>query len=419
MTDNQYRYKTVSVRDLEVGMYVEDLGRKWLNHPWLKSRRMITSKREIERLTEFGIRDVLIDLSRGVNMKRIPREELDEGSKGPSKLEELERRSGIRSDNPITPVAFNDELPTARQTYGQATGAVRYFMERAIKRGKLEFEPVLRVVSEITDSVFRNVDAFFSLSKVREYDRYDFAHPLLSSVTAMGFGRYLGMNRPQLLALGLGAMLQDLGKIHIPPQILFKRGPLSPEEYDLIKKHPMYSAKMIKDHPEITPPALSAVLYHHERADGTGYPKGIDRQALNPFHIIGGLADVYDALTADRVYKRKLTPFEALRVLFRQRGKQFPTTWVDRFVHYVGIYPTGTVVQLNTGEHAVVRSVNHAQLLRPRVLVVTDSQGRPAARVREINLNSERHAQREVTQVLKPSESGIDPSRFLDPYIDV
>jgi HD-GYP domain-containing protein (c-di-GMP phosphodiesterase class II) len=417
MTDNKHRHKTISVRDLEVGMYVLDLGRKWLNHPWIKSRRLITSRREIDRLIEFGIKDVLVDLSKGVNVKRIPREETD--SKGPSSLEELERRTGIRSDNPIAPVELNEELPVVRKTYGEAFGAVRYFMERAIKRGKLEFKPVLRVVNEITDSVHRNVDAFFSLAKVREYDKYDFAHPLLSSVTAMGFGRYLGMNRPQLMALGLGAMLQDLGKIHIPPQILFKRGPLTKDEYDLVKKHPLYSAKMIKDHPEITPPALSAVLYHHERADGSGYPKGMDRQVLNPFLIIGGLSDVFDALTADRVYKRKLTPFEALRVLFRQRGKQFPTTWVDRFVHYAGIYPTGTVVQLNTGEHAVVRAVNHAQLLRPKVLVVTDSQGRPAARVREIDLNSAPHAERSVTQVLKPSEAGIDPARFLDPVIEV
>ena len=409
-------YKTIRVEDLCLGMYVVDVGRSWLRHPWMSKSKVITSKRDIANLREYGIKEVVINLSKGVNPPNISEEQQqDRPQAAPAEapLESVEKRREARPNPESDNVPLTEELPRVRQTYEHSAGAVHYFVDSVSSGRQMDIKLVRRVVNEVLDSVFRNQDAFLALLKVKVYEKYDFAHPLLVTVLSVSFGRYLGMSWEQLEGLGMGAMLQDIGKTRIPREIIEKPERLTPEEFKIAKSHTGHSLDLLREHDHIPREALSMAYYHHERYDGSGYPKGISSGQLHPYHIIAGISDVFDALTADRVYQTGCLPHEALGLLFRMGGRRFPKNWVERFVHCLGIYPTGSVVELSTGELAVVTAVNHGQLLRPRVRLVTDSQGRPLARLRSIDLAHQGHFQRTIKRALDPRAYNIDPARYV------
>ena len=419
MSNQEYRYRTVRTKDLVVGMYVEDVGRSWLQHPWLTQKKLITSKNQIQQLLEYDIKEVVVNLSLGVTPKRIAPEDPPVKEPQPEAMEEVEHRQGPRPEVITDEVPLEQEIPRVRETFYHSAGAVGYMVDKARSGAGIDLKLVNRVAGDIIESVFRNRDAFLALAKVKVYEKYDFAHPLLVTVLAVSFGRYLGMNREQLEILGQATMLQDIGKTMIPHQILDKPSGLTVDEYDVAKKHAVIGAKMLKTCEGLHPLALKAALRHHERLDGSGYPGGLSGDQVDPFMIISGLADVFDALSADKVYKKGMTPYEALRTMFTMRGKEFPALWLDRFIHCLGIYPTGTTVKLNTGESAVVVRVNHAQLLRPVVKLATDSQGRPLSKIRTIDLNLMSQEHRSVRSVIDPQQYGINPAKYVDPTDDL
>jgi HD-GYP domain-containing protein (c-di-GMP phosphodiesterase class II) len=420
MAGDEYRYKAIPIQDLRVGMYVHDVGRRWLSHPWLRKSRLITKPWEVKELADFGITEVVVDLRKGV-VKKKPDPEAEPPPKErkprpePVQLEEIERRTGPRAEETEDQTPMDEELPRVRQAFQRSAGAVRFFLDQLARKKRSQVEAMGRVVDDIVASICRNRDAFLTLAKVRVWEKYTFAHPLLTSVISVSFGRYLGMSREQLKELGLATILQDVGKTMIPERILEKPGLLTPEEFDLAKKHSAVGAMMIKDLEGVPRLALHLALRHHERVDGSGYPQGLSGDKVSPFMVIAGLADTFDALSTDRCYRQGLTPHMALRAIFQMRGRQFPEEWVDRFVQCLGIYPTGSVVRLATGEIGVVTGINHAQLLRPRVRIVTDSQGRPALKTRHVDLNTAAQEHRRITAVLDGRDINIDPAPFVDP----
>lgn len=413
------RYKTIPTTELRLGMFVHDSGRSWLQHPWLKRRKIITSRGEIGELLAYGINEVVIDLSKGVTpVASQPGEEKPELHR-PERLEEIEKRKGIREEPDVNPISQEAEYPAARRVYTHALAGVRSVLATSQAFDTVDIEMVCRMVDEIINSVNRNGDAFVSLLKLKQFDHYDFVHPLNASVVALSFGKHLGFNREQLKKLGLGVLLQDIGKTQIPRDILYKPGRLDADEFEVVKKHALHGAHFLQKLHGLPQTVPALALYHHERSDGSGYPKQLKGRNINPYYIIGALADVFDAVSGDRVYKKAVRPFQAILEIFKMRDVQFPATWVDRFIQYLGIYPTGTVVKLNTGEVGVVVGVNHAQLLKPRIKLVTDAQGRPLARVRAINLNTNTYLDRKVVSVLDPAEMGIIPAKYVDPNEDV
>ncbi|MFH1090156.1 MAG: HD-GYP domain-containing protein [Pseudomonadota bacterium] len=416
MTQDSSRYQVVKTEDLQVGMFVHDVGRKWFKHPWLTNSKLLTSKKEIDRLREFGITDVVLDLSKGVGPRRVTPEGRPAEEGKPEKIEEVERRTGVREEEQIDRISADEELPQARETYLQALGWVRGLVDSFQSGQTINVDRAGSIVEDVLDSVFRNRDAFVALIKLKEYERYDVSHHLNSSILAVSFGRHLGFSREQLQILGLGALLQDIGKTQLPTWILNKPGPLTPEEFDIVRSHSYLGAKLLRKSPSLPSLALKTTLFHHERIDGSGYPKQLSGSQLNPYMIICGLVDVFDAVSANRIYKKGARPFQAMQVLFKMRDDKFPSNWVDRFIQCLGIYPVGTIIELNTGELGVVVGVNHAQLLRPKIKLVTDSQERPLARVRTVDLNNESYLEREIRSVRDPLTTTINPARYVDPY---
>jgi HD-GYP domain-containing protein (c-di-GMP phosphodiesterase class II) len=224
------------------------------------------------------------------------------------------------------------------------------------------------------------------------------------------------LTKEELGILGLGTMFHDLGKIRIPDNILNKPGKLTDEEFAIMRNHAAMSAEILTEQNlEVSDLVIKVARSHHERIDGSGYPDQLVGEQIPPLATICGMSDVYDALTSDRVYHKGMLPHDALKFIYSLRGTHFQPDWVDRFVQSVGIYPPGSVVELNTGHRAVVMEVMNRSLLTPLIKVVADPHGQLYSRTKLVDLSKPSENQGwNITRVVPPSEAGFDPSSFYN-----
>ncbi|MBI5441902.1 MAG: HD domain-containing protein, partial [Deltaproteobacteria bacterium] len=238
------------------------------------------------------------------------------------------------------------------------------------------------------------------------------------AVLSLNLAVALGILDRELLRLGVGAILHDLGKVQLPEGLVQKRAPLDPREYELVKTHSLHGAKLLLEARDIPADCATVPLGHHERYDGTGYPRSVSGLGVGKFGLITAIADVYDAMTSDRPYQKGISPTEAMRRLYGWAGTHFHSVYVQRFIQCVGIYPIGTAVRLDTGEVGVVVRQNPGELLRPWVRLVGHRAAGPLSRWKDVDLRApdpegERPYARSVLAVLDRQEAGVDPEAVL------
>lgn len=436
---NYKKDKIVKVKtsDLKTGMYVVDVGRGWLHHPWKTRKKKITSIQEINQLVEHGIEEVAVDLSQsdaaetladrefGITQKavnealKVPARQVSRqvqdasAANGLKNISQLERRKAPRPQKPLEEIKMEEELPNAIKTYNRALDLTHQLISDIKTGQKIKVTHVKECVDDMIDSVFRNRSALTSLLKLQNYDDYTFTHSINVAIYAISVGRHLSFNRNQLLSLGMGAVLHDVGKTGIPDEILNKPSRLTDDEFEIMKRHPVIGAEIVSaQEPEFSKASLNIIRHHHEKTDGSGYPHGMRESELDPFIIIAGLSDIYDALASDRVYHKGMLPHEALKVIFSMRGKHFPQSWVDRFVQCMGIYPPGSLVELNDGCAGFVYSVNQSNLTRPQVKVVTNQKKKRLMQETVIDLNTFEYEKMEIIAVLDPNALGLETKDY-------
>jgi HD-GYP domain-containing protein (c-di-GMP phosphodiesterase class II) len=273
--------------------------------------------------------------------------------------------------------AYDEELRCARRVHAKAKLVVQDLLRDARMGRSVDGEKANRVVDEMIDSIFRNPDALTSLSRLKSFDEYTFHHSVNVCVLSLALGRHLGIVKGELRALGVGALLHDFGKITVPPEILNKPGRLSVQEFQRVRAHPLHGAKMLMQCSDLTDGCATVALNHHERFDGRGYPRGLSGLEIGKFGLISAIVDVYDAITSDRVYHRAVTGHEAVKKIYEWGKTDFYPLYVQKFIQCLGIYPTGSVVRLDSGELGVVSKQNPDHLLRPWVRIVRDRSGAP------------------------------------------
>lgn len=211
-------------------------------------------------------------------------------------------------------------------------------------------------------------------------------HHARVAVMAVRVGTNLGYRRPELLALGLAACLFDFGLLGVPEATLRAAESASPETEGSYRDHPRRAAALIRGWTPPYPSIAEAVLHHHEREHGQGYPQGLTAEAIHPHATILGLVDLYTRLTVPPTWQPPQAPHEAVRQIVRHRHDAFPTDIIKALLKEVSVFPPGTMVRLNTGETGRVVHVNRQQPLRPRVSVVVDAKGHALSRPREVDL---------------------------------
>ncbi|AOZ93845.1 HD-GYP domain-containing protein [Paenibacillus crassostreae] len=231
------------------------------------------------------------------------------------------------------------------------------------------------VMESILDDLSEQELPMIMLMDMNKIDHFLYKHSLNVCVYTLILGAASGMTRDQLKVLGVGSLLHDIGKTQIPVKILMKPGKLDDEEYNLMKSHTEIGYKILKEESDIPLLAAHCALQHHERLNGTGYPRGLKGTEIHQFAQILGLADSFDAMTSHRVYKPAMLPHQAMDVLYAGSGVLFDQQKLEVFRDNVAIYPQGMSVRLSTGEAGVVCKVDSSMPHRPVVRILTSESG--------------------------------------------
>ncbi len=318
---------------------------------------------------------------------------------------EEKRDDGIASD-----------MAAIRQLYSSAVETAERVWESAGVEGMPDMPAALQAVEGLAEAVTENRTALVALTAMRNYDNYTFTHMVNVSILTMGQARALGIEGRLLRELGLSALMHDIGKVRTPKGILNKPDKLTDEEFTVMRRHTVDGAEILRRTPEMPILAPVVAFEHHLRLDGTGYPFGVKRQALNVGTMLCSISDVYDAMRSQRAYQSAFPTDRILAVLKRSDGKQFDQNLVRRFVQLLGIYPPGTLVRLTSGDVAVVTGIHAPDPYRPRVRVLFDQAGARLALPLERNLwehAADGSPPDSIVSPVEPAEFDIDPLTFV------
>ena len=306
-------------------------------------------------------------------------------------------------------VPLRDEMPHAVRAYDHAVACMRDLMASA-GQGRFQGGAAGDAVLGLVDSLERNVDVLLCLPRMRQRDAYMYTHSVNVSILLAAYAMASGETRRKVLVYALAGLFHDIGKALLPIALLSARRRLSVTEQTLVMRHPMLGCDLLATLPDLQSEVIMAALEHHERYDGSGYPKGISGDAISEMGHLSAVADTYDALSSSRPYKGALFPHKTLGVLYQMRQKQFHPEIVERFVRMVGIYPVGSVVELKDGYRGVVTASNYANPMLPVVTLALDPQGGSMC-PHECDMAKE--AVSGIARCLPTESSGIEPCRAL------
>ncbi len=274
----------------------------------------------------------------------------------------------------------------SEQTRLEANMTVKDVMRRVEGGQPLQVDRVKKAVNLIIDELLSTKNILVNLVDIRAHDDYTFGHSVNVSVLAIIVGLQLNYDQSRLRELGVGAILHDLGKRLIDNAIMNKPGSLTPEEFEEIKKHTLLGYQLLRENGEISLLSAHVALQHHEKMDGTGYPRGIKGNEIHEYARIVAICDVFDALTSDRVYRKRYLPYQAIEIISASNGRHFDPRIAKAFLDNVAIYPIGSMVELSTGDIGMVVDINKSKPNRPVCRILVDRNGRILDGVLEVDL---------------------------------
>ncbi len=337
-------------------------------------------------------------------------------------LKRLMEAAGIASITIDDPGTWKEKPPesveraTAREEYYEAVNVIRELADQVVSDRRLSTGKANRMVGVMLNRVGENRSAVLGLATIKSYDEYTSFHSVNVLILSLALGSMLPLDRSALMILGTGALLHDLGKITIPQGVLTKTGPLTAQEWEMMRDHPARGADILLAQPGVHPLSVMVAYEHHARYDLTGYPRIGGKKLPGLFSRIVQVCDVYDAMTTTRPYQRARTPDQAMRVLVKEMGATFDPLLVKVFIDMMGVYPVGTLVRLVTGETAVVYEAVGDDAAWPRVKVIRDAAGGEIEpRIMDLARLAEKVGEggRAILESLHPEDAGINPQDYL------
>ena len=389
-------HPVIPVNQLRPGMYVIAIASQ-TGAMEIAQTGLVTTRQQVDVLIRRGVLTVRVDLAR---------------SKLPG-IEQVVSPSPAHSAGSVRPAGSGEgrELKI-RRLYQEARELQGKFI-RHLKAGEpIDITPLAAVAEEMVDTMFTHGDAMLCLARIRAKDAYLMEHSMNVAILLTNFGRYLALERSVLKELTLGGLLHDVGKIMTPDEVLNKPGKLTDEEFGVMRQHVVHSYDILSNTAGITPTMLEVAANHHERLDGTGYPQRLKGDQLSLYTRMSGIVDVYDAVTADRVYKQGMQPTQAFRILLKGINQHFDAELVTKFIKCMGVYPVGTLVQLSNQRLAVVMQRNEQQPLKPVVKVIYHATQRHYLEVQWLDL-ARNGGQESIESTVDPKEFGINLANFV------
>ncbi|MCB1679611.1 MAG: HD-GYP domain-containing protein [Halioglobus sp.] len=397
----------VHTSELKLGMFVSNLDRPWLDTPFSLQGFRIESTGDIERIQRY-CQFVYIDFKKSaIEEPQVARE----ANRRPRRTKQQifhDRHLKTYADS----AGWTEEYPQAKAAVRELSQGVDSIFDSVTRGGPLDVIKVKKSVDPMIDSITRNPDACMWLARMKQEDQYTYRHSLGASIWAVALGRQLGLPRSDLRSLAVGGLLFDVGKLRVDRRLLQASRALSDDEFQQVQDHVRLGVTMIQDSGLMNSDVVDMAAYHHERHDGSGYPNGLSGDAIPVFARIAAIVDCYDAITSHRSYARAIPPSTAIKMLYEWKDVDFQGELVEEFIQAVGIYPAGSLVELSSGEVAVVVAEYRTRRLRPQVMVLLDADKQPLTHVRQLDLLQCTHTddgeRLEIVSSLEPEAYGID-----------
>jgi putative nucleotidyltransferase with HDIG domain len=420
----------IDVRDLRKGMYVTELDRPWLGTQFMFQGFEISTDEQLAELRRIcqhvfiltGEEHQVARHSSTIAQSAANSEKTPTRHQAKRPHETVISRPLPRTGIPAAHhypdvVPVEQEIRQAMEIENSARETLFTLLDDARFGKNLDIPRAGKIVGQMTESILRNPDALVWLTQLKKKHEYTATHSLRVSVLALALGRHLGYDREKLNVLGIGALLHDIGKIKVPNELLDKPEALTKEEFDIIKSHVPEGLKLLEGSAGIPAASLEVVGRHHERYAGNGYIFGMSGDTIGEFGLISGIVDTYDAITSDRAYHLSLSAADALRIIYEGRERAYHPWLVEQFIQCMGIFPIGSVVEMNNGSIGVVITANRQRRLRPRVALILSADKQPYSPASIVDLMhttpDATGRPLEIRNVLPAGAFGINPVDYM------
>ena len=376
---------------LSVGSYVVGIV-KQRGTTKLKQKGWVKSLRAIELLIDRGVERVLVDTSKNVEDEKNTNDELGNAAESESPNSEIEPP---KDDPPsvipkLAKKSFAESINQAQEIFDESKQIQKKILEDALYGRQIDLEPIIDITRDTTEVIFDNPDALACIINIRQKDEYLLEHSTAVSILMSIFARYRDIDIETTKLLSIGAFLHDVGKIKVPDKILNKPGKLTEKEFDVMKTHVVHSVDIIQKIKDISPLSLEVAAQHHEKLDASGYPLGLTGEKISQYGRMITICDIFDALTANRVYKDGMSQVKSFAILRSMAEKKMlDMVLVTQFIKCLGVYPIGSLVKLNSNQLAVVDSRNADDPIRPKVKAFYNVNQKHFVATKEIDLSDE------------------------------
>lgn len=362
----------LKVGDLEPGMFVSGLDRPWTQTPFPIQGFLIRAPQDVDTLRAY-CDYVYIDTTKG----RSPSVEtrVKAGVKGSqsrgtdSKTLMTYKPIKVERDTYRTETSLRQEMGNAGRVFNTLKGNLTLFTKQMARGRQVDYQGLRKSVSSMVDSVLRCPDAFTWLLRLRQQDQQTYDHSLRSALWAVQFGRFIGMAKEEIEQLCTGTLLKDIGKLRLPNELLHKKQRTSDEELEY-RRFVEYGVEMLSNTHNVEAKVISVIKHHCERFDGSGFPQGLVGSKIPLLAQICGIATTYDAISNPRESQKPLAASRAISVIYDMRDRQFREDLVLQFIQSIGLYPTGTLVELTSGDVGVVLEQDPKSRLTPQIAVL-------------------------------------------------
>ena len=391
----------VPIDDLQPGMYVNQVLEQ-KGSLKMRSKGIVKTQAIIDSLKAKGILLLEIDMAKSKSPKaQVP----------PPDPETCNDKVATKA---VAKPVGRDSINEASELYESAVAIQSSFLKGLQKGAVTDLSPMESLSQSLIESVFDNKDALSCLTMIKETDQYLLEHSINCSVLSGIFCEYLGYDRDTIEQVSLGTLLMDIGMSSLPDDIRNHEGEFSSDEWEVMKTHVELGIQLVEQCGDISDLSLKIIEQHHERTDGSGYPKGLEGEEISEFARIAAIIDAYDAMTSNRVHKKSITPTQALKRL--TASENLDQSLVKQFIQCIGVHPVGSLVRLKSGKLGIVSRANPKDPVSPHVMTFYSVTSQHFNEVKRIDLSQ---YDDEIVSGVRPEGFHLNlPKFFKDVFIN-